>query len=108
MISCKPFRMSGSAYSQRRKIICLTSKNNELKRSIKDIDSKIQYAIEDAKSICRVAKQSKVCILAWEKVWEMEQAYHKKKRQLQSYIDDPLIEYCENFPEADECREYDV
>lgn len=49
-------------------------------------------------------KTSKEAAAAWDVVEELEaEASHQKAKPKQ----DPLDQYCEDTPEADECRTYD-
>lgn len=53
----------------------------------------------------KFGKSSKEAALAWDVVEELEaEASHLKA---DSSGKDPLDEFCENSPEADECRVYD-
>lgn len=65
----------------------------------------VERAIEDAEEICKEQKDSKECAVAWEVVEELSaDASHKKDAGTKK---DPLEEYCEDRPDADECRVYE-
>lgn len=60
---------------------------------------KVMEKIEDAQEICAGDTQSEDCATAWNEV----EAAKAQKKQTKG---DPLEEFCEDFPETDECRTY--
>ena len=68
------------------------------------IQEKIGEALVEARSLCQTnGNDSKECAVAWEEVEELEKAVsNKQKNQKNS-----LQIYCDNNPEAPECRIYD-
>mmetsp|Transcript_22534 Transcript_22534/g.62520 ORF Transcript_22534/g.62520 Transcript_22534/m.62520 type:complete len:113 (-) Transcript_22534:278-616(-) len=66
--------------------------------------SPIETAIEEAKEACEGDNQGE-CAAAWDEVEELSAAAaHKKASQKSS---DPLEEFCDDNPDADECRVYE-
>lgn len=71
------------------------------------LDDRIQQAIAEARAICADrGPTSKECMIAWETVEELqaEAAHQRAEKPLKTAFQ----EYCEEFPEADEARLYDV
>lgn len=70
------------------------------------IQNKIQEEIKKAEAAtAKFGKGSREAALAWDIVEELEaEASHMKAKKGNP---DPLEEYCEDSPEADECRVYD-
>ncbi len=68
------------------------------------IKEKITTALVEARSICEInGNESQECAVAWEEVEELEKAITNKQRNQKN----SLQMYCENNPEAPECRIYD-
>lgn len=72
--------------------------------SIETIQTQIQEEMKKAQeATAKYGKESKEAALAWDVVEELEaKASDMKKPKV-----DPLEEFCEDVPEADECRTYD-
>jgi hypothetical protein len=71
-----------------------------------NIQERIQQEIESAREACDVAGgTSQECAAAWDVVEELQaEASHRKEKG----TDKSSFEaYCDNNPEADECRVYD-
>lgn len=70
------------------------------------IQTKIQEEVKKAEeATAKFGKGSKEAALAWDVVEELEaEASHIKANQGSN---DPLEKYCEESPEADECRVYE-
>ncbi|CAK0785500.1 hypothetical protein CVIRNUC_008710 [Coccomyxa viridis] len=64
--------------------------------------SALEEAINDAKKQCDEAGANE-CASAWDTVEELSAAIAHKKAQ----ASDPLDKYCDDNPEADECRVYE-
>lgn len=70
-------------------------------------DENIKQAIEDARSACKTTGNfSSECAAAWDVVEEMQAA--KGDRQEIEHSKTSLDRYCEQRPDADECRIYDL
>ena len=68
------------------------------------IREKISEALVEARSICQTnGNNSQECAFAWEEVEELEKAVTNKQTKQKNY----LQMYCDNNPEAPECRIYD-
>ncbi len=71
-----------------------------------DIQEKIQSEIEAAREACATdGSNSENCASAWDAVEELqaEAAHQRDKKPKKSSFD----QYCDDNPEADECRVYD-
>lgn len=71
-----------------------------------DIKEKIQQEIESARNACDASgTSSEECAAAWDAVEELqaEAAHQRDKGTGKSSFET----YCDNNPEADECRVYD-
>ena len=84
-----------------RNVICHCS---SIRRDTEALRKSLQLARLNAVMLYNLVPTSNVCKEAWDKVWDLEKAYYKRKEEKF----DPLIEYCEENPDADECRIYDV
>jgi len=71
-----------------------------------DLQGKINAAMKEAEEATKTyGKTSKEAAVAWDTVEELEaEASHQKSAEVKK---DPLEAYCEDAPEADECRTYD-
>jgi predicted nuclease with TOPRIM domain len=70
-----------------------------------DIQGKIQEEVEQARAVCDVSgSNSAECAAAWDAVEELqaEASHQRNKKQKNS-----LEQYCDDNPEADECRIYE-
>ncbi|MCM0591248.1 MAG: Calvin cycle protein CP12 [Gloeotrichia echinulata IR180] len=70
-----------------------------------DIQEKIQEEVEQARTVCDVAgSTSAECAAAWDAVEELQaEASHQR----QSKPKNSLEQYCDDNPEAVECRLYE-
>lgn len=75
--------------------------------NLESLQEKIQKEIQNAQDTSsKFGKTSKEAAVAWDTVEELEaEASHKKAK---SKGKDVLDAYCEENPEADECRTYDT
>jgi hypothetical protein len=87
----------------RSNMICRCSYENR-SPEIEKVGKLVEEAIKLAKTICSLGN-TKDCMVAWGNVDELSKAYFDRKDR---EITDPLEKFCEVYPEADECREYDV
>lgn len=71
-----------------------------------DIQEKIKTEIEAAREACSVENaDSEACAAAWDAVEELQaEASHQKAKEAEKT---PFDKYCDDNPEADECRVYD-
>ncbi|WP_341524746.1 Calvin cycle protein CP12 [Nostoc sp. UHCC 0302] len=70
-----------------------------------DIQGKIQEEVEQARAVCDISgSNSAECAAAWDAVEELqaEASHQRNKKQKNS-----LEKYCDDNPEADECRIYE-
>jgi CP12 domain len=72
------------------------------------IKGDLKKAIDDAEEKCALIGNTTECVIAWEKVDEISKAFYKCVEEQIADTVDPLVQYCKEVPEADECRKYDV
>jgi len=77
-------------------------------QEIKEVDKKVEEAIHHAEEVCNEGK-AQACAVAWDEVEELSAAAAHKKVALKDNPanTDPLEAFCEDNPDADECRIYD-
>ena len=70
-----------------------------------NIDEQIEKEREAARQACNSSgDNSKECAVAWDTVEELQaEAYHQKQKKPQSSFEN----YCDDNPDAAECRVYD-
>ena len=70
-----------------------------------DIKEKIQEELKEARTVCDTSgSNSAECAAAWDAVEELQaEASHQR----QSKPKNSLEQYCDENPEADECRVYE-
>jgi len=69
-----------------------------------DLKKEVEAGIKKAQEVCADGSAAE-CAAEWDAVEEMAaEVSHKSKAQPAA---DPLEEYCEGSPEADECRMYE-
>ncbi|MDF5708069.1 MAG: Calvin cycle protein CP12 [Nostoc sp. S4] len=70
-----------------------------------DIQEKIQQEVEDARSVCDIkGSNSPECAAAWDAVEELRaEASHKRQTKPKNSFE----QYCDDNPDAIECRVYD-
>jgi len=67
----------------------------------------VETAIKEAEAACDGGTAGE-CAAAWDNVEEISAAIsHKKDAAKANNTDDPLERFCEDNPDADECRVYD-
>lgn len=70
-----------------------------------DIDENLQQALDNAHVVCSANSESPECAAAWDQVEEIQAAIaHKRQKGSKSSFES----YCDENPDADECRVYDV
>lgn len=72
----------------------------------KQLTEMIEKKVKEAKEVCSEDARSDECKVAWDEVEEVSQAKVHLRIKLQ-LNQDPLEPYCQNNPDADECRTYD-
>ncbi len=71
------------------------------------LEAAILAAVSEARNICKInGDDSSSCAVAWDIVEELhaEKAHRQQNQQLKNNFE----VYCDENPEADECRVYDV
>ena len=70
-----------------------------------DIQEKIQKEIKQAREVCSLDSTSGECAAAWDAVEELQaEASHQKEKQPKKTS---FEQYCEDNPDAAECRLYE-
>lgn len=70
-----------------------------------DVDENLQRALDNAHAVCSENSESPECANAWDEVEEIQAAIaHKRQKAPKSGFET----YCDENPDADECRVYDV
>ena len=70
-----------------------------------DIQSKIQEELKHAREVCSLDNTSGECAAAWDAVEELQaEASHQKEQQPKKTS---FEKYCEDNPDAAECRLYE-
>ncbi len=84
-------------------ILVLTTINKT--ETMSDIKDKIQEELQEARTVCDTSgTNSAECAAAWDAVEELQaEASHQR----QSKPKNSLEKYCDENPDADECRVYD-
>lgn len=79
--------------------------NTQQIRTMADIHNRIEQEVEEARAVCDLSgSTSAECAAAWDAVEELQaEASHQK----QSKPKTPFEKYCDDNPEADECRIYE-
>lgn len=89
-------------------VFCLKIHTIEEKDNLamSDIQEKIAEEVEQAHNACNIyGDTSKECAAAWDAVEELQaEASHQRGKQAQKTS---LERYCDDNPDADECRIYD-
>lgn len=70
-----------------------------------NIQNQIEQELESARTVCDTSgSTSKECAAAWDAVEELQaEASHQKQKKTKTSLE----AYCEDNPEAAECRVYD-
>ncbi|MBF2018395.1 MAG: Calvin cycle protein CP12 [Rivularia sp. T60_A2020_040] len=70
-----------------------------------DIKDKIQEELQEARAVCDTSgSNSAECAAAWDAVEELQaEASHQRESKPKNSLE----KYCDENPEADECRVYD-
>jgi CP12 domain len=94
-----------SSFRGSRVMVVRRARPVALSMNLDTIQIKIQEEMKKAQeATAKFGKSSKEAALAWDAVEELEaEASHMKAKQ----STDPLDKYCEEVPEADECRVYE-
>ncbi|CAK9261068.1 unnamed protein product [Sphagnum jensenii] len=67
----------------------------------------VEESIAEAQEVCVADETSGECRVAWDKVEELSAEVAHRRTREQSKGVDPLVEFCKEAPEADECRVYE-
>jgi hypothetical protein len=70
-----------------------------------NVGDKVAQGIEEAQQTCAGNESSEECAAAWDEVENLSATAADQKLKNKGK-GDPLEEYCEDNPEADECRVY--
>ena len=74
-------------------------------QTITSIEEQIQAEVEQARAVCDISgSNSAECAAAWDAVEELQaEASHQRQSKTKSSLE----RYCDDNPEADECRLYE-
>jgi len=75
-----------------------------LRSKASDMSDALEKAIEEAKETCEDDPKKADCAVAWDNVEEISAEISHKKSAKKV---DPLEDFCDDNPEADECRVYE-
>ncbi|WIA14286.1 hypothetical protein OEZ85_002820 [Tetradesmus obliquus] len=77
-------------------------------KDVEEIEKKVEQAIKDADTTCKESDAAH-CAAAWDNVEELSAAAAHKKVAVQNdpISTDPLEQFCDDNPDADECRVYE-
>jgi hypothetical protein len=75
--------------------------------AISSSEQSLKDSIRDAKEACEGAEGSEECAAAWEEVEGIKATVEVQNAKLGGGKDDPLEVFCNDNPEADECRVYE-
>jgi hypothetical protein len=94
---------------------CHDTYSNEYHETSKDvllktieIKKNLRRSIEEAKNICSLIGNTIDCIVAWDAVSDISTGYYANKEKEIGYTKDPLAEFCDENPDDEQCKEYDV
>lgn len=81
-----------------------------IKNTLNNNRKNLHISMKNAKSICAKSPNSDSCASAYDHVEDLARAVYKQKQKLQklSHQKTELDSFCEYFPEADECKIYDI
>jgi hypothetical protein len=82
--------------------------DENIHQKVSRIERDLKIAIEEAKNVCKLIGNTVECVQAWDKVSDLSIAFYANKEREHEEIADPLKLFCDENPDADECREYDV
>jgi len=76
----------------------------ETNETMSDIQEKIDHALEEARTACNSNPESTECAVAWDEVEELQaEASHQRQVKPKTSFE----KYCDDNPDAVECRLYD-
>jgi hypothetical protein len=84
------------------------SGNHPTMKDVENINNKVKEAIQEAEDTCNGGDAAH-CAAAWDNVEELSAAAAHKKVAVQDdkVSSDPLEAFCDDNPDADECRVYE-
>merc|ERR1712159_96623 len=82
----------------------VSRRNLRLRSKATDMSDQLEDAIKEAKETCEDDPTKADCAVAWDNVEEISAEISHKKQQGPK---DPLEDFCDDNPEADECRVYE-
>ncbi|KAK9918135.1 hypothetical protein WJX75_001508 [Coccomyxa subellipsoidea] len=107
-VACRsPMVAFQTTQAVRPRVLARTSRRSVLTRAepsaAEKTLSELERAISEARKQCDEATAGE-CAAAWDTVEELSAAISHKKAQAKA---DPLEEFCDDNPDADECRVYE-
>merc|ERR1711959_60164 len=84
--------------------LAVSRRNVALRSKATDMSDALEEAINEAKDTCEDDPKKADCAVAWDNVEEISAEISHKKAKAKV---DPLEDFCDDNPEADECRVYE-
>lgn len=90
------------------RVVVVRSTGHPSLNDLADVDKRVAEAIKEAEAMCKDGDAAH-CAAAWDNVEELSAAAAHKKVAFQNdpVSSDPLEQFCDDNPDADECRVYD-
>lgn len=108
---CKPsnlqrnFNVRIGTRSRNSVIVSLAAPKGSSGPAINNLNDTLAQSIDDAQQVCAGDEESEECAAAWDEVENVSATVAHQKDKNKG-TGDPLEEYCETNPDADECRVY--
>merc|ERR1712060_607153 len=90
--------------AQAARLARVSRRSLTLRAKAQDMSDALEEAINEAKETCEDDPKKADCAVAWDNVEEISAEISHKKSAKKV---DPLEDYCDDNPEADECRVYE-
>merc|ERR1712037_118309 len=90
--------------AQAARVARVSRRSLTLRAKAQDMSDALEEAINEAKETCEEDPKKADCAVAWDNVEEISAEISHKKAAKKN---DPLEDFCDDNPEADECRVYE-
>merc|ERR1712057_49846 len=95
--------VAGARKAPVTRVARVTKRDLRVRSKAQDMSEQLEQAIDEAKETCDDGTTAD-CAVAWDNVEEISAEISHKKPKSKT---DPLEEFCDDNPEADECRVYE-